>query len=95
MTTQNDNGPDGLKFGGIADVPREVATCPECDGGLKVDVFEWDNETGKPVSHGIYAACIRDEEDEEWFAEREHWYHDDDWQPVVDVVERWAGCVEA
>lgn len=94
---------DALKHGGTCDVPRDVATCPECDGRLEVCANGWIEETGEPIAAELQINCmaedqaIRDAEDrEDWQAAKdaEHRYWQSDWQRVVDAIERWAGAVD-
>ena len=42
-----------LKHGGACDVPRHIATCPECGADLHAESFEWDLETGAPTAAGL------------------------------------------
>jgi hypothetical protein len=39
-------------------IPEHVTTCPECDGTLTADVYEWDGETERPT--GWHLWCDRE-----------------------------------
>lgn len=78
-----------LRFGGTGEIPKEVATCPECDGQLTAHCTEWDSESGVPRS--LELECEKDfcpVRNEDGF---EHRCYQSDWQPTVDRVNKWAG----
>ena len=81
-----------LKNGGTCQVPRNIATCPECDSRLHVTVNAWDEETGRPLPDDLQIDCCYEaegdeklEDDEIDRAEYRHQYHhrhwQSDWQP--------------
>jgi hypothetical protein len=39
-------------------IPAEVAVCPDCEGTLTADVYEWDGETERPT--GWHLWCDRE-----------------------------------
>ncbi len=39
------------------DVPRDVATCPSCDGQLEIDVYEFEIESMIPTEYGFHWWC--------------------------------------
>jgi hypothetical protein len=84
--TQLTTTPESLLHGGRARLPRNVATCPECNASLEVRSTAWIEATGTPIGCALEIDCIRD-------VAMHHRYHQSDWQPVVDVVRRWAGSV--
>lgn len=95
---------DALRAGGpgICGVPPEIATCPECGGGLYAEAEEWDAESGTPTKLGLRVSCIADDEncmkwsesttDNRPFREVSHKCWQSDWQPVIDVVAVWCGA---
>lgn len=74
-------------------VPRTIAECPECGGGLCVVANAWDEETGQPTGSALQIECEHDdpESDDESL---EHRWWQSDWQPVVDAVRKWCGASE-
>jgi hypothetical protein len=40
-------------------VPEHIATCPDCDGLLELDVYEWETEDGKPT--GWHTLCSNEQ----------------------------------
>lgn len=69
-----------LKHGGACDVPRDVATCPECGGAL----------SATRVDDDVKILCTS--EHEYWAPE--HTYDHPAWDRVDGVIERWAGAVD-
>lgn len=76
-----------IDFGKGCYVPRDVATCPECNADLTVRSFSWDAETGKPHRAGIDINCDKD-------PNLKHRWWQTDWQPVVDAIRKWTGAAE-
>lgn len=68
-------------------VPRAVAVCPECNGELEADVFEWDAATGEPTEL-VELVCCAEDDYGQW--QRTHRSRQSVWQPVRDAVEHWA-----
>lgn len=75
-----------LLYGGDCDVPRYIATCPECGETLHAECQEWVNETGLPTTDGIYVYCNTDP----FSLRHKHYQHD--WQSVNDAVAKWCGA---
>lgn len=88
MTQPQTIAPDSIKHGGSADVPSEIATCPECQGALLAVSEEWVEKTGAPSIGGLYVDCLADQE------AMNHKYWQSDWQSVIDQVAKWCGAVE-
>ena len=92
--------PDLLLFGGTADVPKEIAVCPECGGELYAQACEYETETGIPTECGIELSCEKDDEAmARWEKDKTglpmsefgvHRWWQSDWQPVIDAVTKWA-----
>lgn len=45
------------------EIPRDVATCPECSGTLTLEPFEFEIETGRITSGGAHIFCENDADD--------------------------------
>lgn len=69
-------------------VPKDVATCPECSGGLIAETDEWEDETGLPISLHIF--CEHD-----LSTQLKHQGLFPDWNPVWTTVYKWAKGVHA
>ena len=76
-------------------IPRDVATCPECDGDLHVIVKQRKRGTDEPLSGEVSVACVntagwngKGEDDPEHRRPRESW------RVVVLDIERWLGAVD-
>ena len=78
--------PTTLLYGGRCSVPSRVATCPECDAKLEAVSEEWNTDTGEPTT-SLLVGCSQ-------FDQTPHKHWQSDWQPVIDRVQKWAGCVE-
>ena len=39
------------------DVPEGFARCPDCDSPLRIEVLEYETETGAPTEGGVYVWC--------------------------------------
>lgn len=76
-----------LLFGGFANVPESVGTCPECGSGLAVECIEWVEDTGKPAIGGLYIDCKADDK-------LTHRHYQSDWQEIIDAVENWCDAQE-
>ena len=63
-----------LYFGGITEVPKEIAECPECQGRLEAECYEWVTKEGTPARGGINLYC----ELEERYPH--NWCLDRDWE---------------
>lgn len=85
MGTERTPGP--IDFLGHANVPKAIAVCPECGGGLFARSFAHE-ESGQPVGTSIDVDCVRDA------MKGEHSWRQSDWQPVVDAVRKWAGATK-
>lgn len=79
---------ENLLFGGRCDVPVDVAICPECSGPLEAVSEEWNADTGAPTFSLLVGCFLFD-------SGRGHKHFQGDWGPVIDDVQKWAGCVEA
>jgi hypothetical protein len=78
-----------LLFGGECDVPMYVAKCPECSSQLRAVSEEWEMEAGLPTM-SLLVGCKKNMEHDEII----HRYWQRDWQPVIDVVQRYFLCVK-
>lgn len=70
-------------------IPREVATCPECDSELTARSMEWEADTGRPVATAIEIQCL-----DVMLAHEDrlhHWWQSH-WQPVRDKIAAWCGA---
>lgn len=63
-------------------VPKEIAVCPECGGGL------WWQFTTTDWLRDLMIDCETEDIDDEDTAHR-GWQSE--WQPVIDKVRRWLG----
>lgn len=91
-----------LQFGGVMDVPKQVATCPECGSKLAVRSTSWLSDTGVPHLVDLEPICLEFERlletyvpekkgfSEEFFG---HGFKQSDWQPFRDRIELWTGGV--
>lgn len=75
-----------LLFGGHAEVPADVAICPECGGTLHARSMAWGDQSGVPLAAELQIDCVHEP------SARHRWFQSD-WQPVVDQVRKWAGAV--
>jgi len=84
----------------IKEVPREVASCPECKGCLAAECNEWTEVDGisRPTQGGLLVYCHLDspygEPDENSDEEENHLYRQCDWVHVNQKVYEWLGAVE-
>jgi hypothetical protein len=95
---------EDLIHGGDSEIPKDIATCPECGGKLSVDCWEWNSETGVPSQFGFNVSCdAEDEALEDWtwneddnrrFTDVAHGHRQSDWQPVIDAVWDWIKTLE-
>jgi hypothetical protein len=85
--------PDDFWYGGGCDIPKEVATCPECGGALYAWNQCWDTETGRPVGANVQVDCEHESfHDGDLPPKFEHKWHQSDWQPIMDRVNEWTEC---
>lgn len=75
----------------VVKVPSRVAVCPECGGGLFLQVNEWETDTGAPTDGGIDLDCERAPDfDDPDYDDKCHRNWQGEWQPVYDRVTAWA-----
>lgn len=71
-----------------AEIPKDIAKCPECGSDLFAVSIDNVIESGAPVVGGLYVECKADQD------AMEHRYLQMDWQPVVDAVVKWCRAEE-
>lgn len=67
------------------DIPKSVAHCPECKGGLWVEITEWGTDEGDITEGGFEIHCNNEERKPKLHAE----YWPSDWMPVEAKVYQW------
>ena len=77
--------------GKSCNVPKDVAICPECSGGLHVYCHQWNAETGQPDAEGLQVDCDNEKyfDDDDDPGHEHHWFQQD-WQDVIATIRRWA-----
>ena len=92
-----------IKPDDITDVPKHVAVCPECGGGLYAQCEAWVSDSGQPCRDGVSVSCYEEEKAlDKWecqddgtpVSEVSHRWWQSDWQPVMDAVCDWTHAVE-
>lgn len=73
-----------------AEVPGNIAVCPECGMQLVVYASAWDANSGIVLSSGLDVQCYYDEVESPEYGHR---HRQSDWQPVVDRIATWCGAI--
>lgn len=67
-------------------VPRDIATCPTCNGTLWLDIEVWEDETGVPLEEGCAVTCTRSQHSGTMETQMPYIY----WLPINVKVAAWA-----
>lgn len=74
-------------LGEWADIPQDIAKCPECGSQLEAWVDGWSERGGYSVDVSCKKSGL--------MVVSDHLCYQSDWQPVLDVVKAWANSPNA